>query len=204
MNRRWQTLAPLVAPALLGVIAVAQMSFAHFSTLSAWKGGGFGMFSTVDSPGARFLRIYLVTDRGEVPVLVPPDQQQLARELRTTGSAALATALARTLADARWVSLRLASAEQYYRRLLPDNVRPEALPEPRRGPAARAPVIDLQRYNFVRTLKAGESPGADDTVLTVKRVRVELWKYAFDKPATTLNAEKFIEVRSGPTGTSAS
>ena len=45
---------------LLVLIASLQFVLAHTKDLSPWKGGGFGMFSTVDSPGARKLRVYLV------------------------------------------------------------------------------------------------------------------------------------------------
>ena len=58
-------------PGLLCVVAAAQLYFVNNHALSRWKGGGFGMFTTVDSPSARFLRVYLISETGEVPVLVP-------------------------------------------------------------------------------------------------------------------------------------
>jgi hypothetical protein len=41
-------LSKFVPPALLIVVAVIQMSLAQAVDLTAWKGGGFGMFSTLD------------------------------------------------------------------------------------------------------------------------------------------------------------
>ena len=41
------------APGLLLLIAANQYRLAYTRNLSPWKGGGFGMFSTVDSLGAR-------------------------------------------------------------------------------------------------------------------------------------------------------
>lgn len=41
----------------LCVIACNQIRLAKSSTLSPWKGGGFGMFATQDSPGARFIHV---------------------------------------------------------------------------------------------------------------------------------------------------
>ena len=37
-----------VAPLLLVVVATAQLGLAHAYDLTPWKGGGFGMFSTID------------------------------------------------------------------------------------------------------------------------------------------------------------
>jgi hypothetical protein len=52
----------LAVPVLLGMIACWQIYRAHFEHLSPWKGGGFGMFSTVDSPGNRFFHCKLIRD----------------------------------------------------------------------------------------------------------------------------------------------
>lgn len=73
-DKRW---VGLLAPAMLITVAAGQLYAATQHTLSPWKGGGFGMFSTVDSPGNRFVRCVLVgKPRGEadaepVEVFVP-------------------------------------------------------------------------------------------------------------------------------------
>lgn len=43
--------------AILIVVAATQMTLARVSTLSAWKGGGFGMFASLDGLPFRELRI---------------------------------------------------------------------------------------------------------------------------------------------------
>ena len=48
-----------LAPILLAVIATSQYVAVQKSSLSAWKGGGFGLFSTNDKPSSRILLIYL-------------------------------------------------------------------------------------------------------------------------------------------------
>lgn len=53
-GRRDRQLARVPA-LLLCAIAFGQFSCAHFGTLTPWKGGGFGMFSTIDHPGNRRL-----------------------------------------------------------------------------------------------------------------------------------------------------
>lgn len=44
--------------ALLLAIALAQIFLAHSAHLVAWKGGGFGMFATIDAPDFRDVRLY--------------------------------------------------------------------------------------------------------------------------------------------------
>jgi hypothetical protein len=69
--------------ALLIVVALHQIVRAHTGPLSAWRGGGFGMFSTIDHLAARYVRCYLVGSRGEKSVPVPP--RLLAQELTALG-----------------------------------------------------------------------------------------------------------------------
>lgn len=50
-TRRW--LARAVPGGVLALTAVVQMWLATNGTLTPWKGGGYGMFATTDSPGSR-------------------------------------------------------------------------------------------------------------------------------------------------------
>jgi hypothetical protein len=52
-----QTLAQLAVPALMLVIAAQQIVRVQTSLLNSNRGGGFGMFSTIDSSHLRFLRV---------------------------------------------------------------------------------------------------------------------------------------------------
>ncbi|MDG2390966.1 MAG: hypothetical protein P8M30_16790, partial [Planctomycetaceae bacterium] len=60
----------LFTPLLLVVVALTQIVRAYTVDQSPWKGGGFGMFASVDSPGNRERRAYLVTSdfEFEIPV----------------------------------------------------------------------------------------------------------------------------------------
>jgi hypothetical protein len=42
-----------IPPVLLCAVAIAQIALAHTVALTPWKGGGFGMFSTLDHSGYR-------------------------------------------------------------------------------------------------------------------------------------------------------
>jgi hypothetical protein len=58
---------------LLVSVALVQLTLAHSLGLTPWKGGGFGMFSTVDQPAFRFVRVE-VTDRAGRTLSVAMDQ----------------------------------------------------------------------------------------------------------------------------------
>lgn len=87
MSRRFRAvlarpaLLALLAPLLLTVMALRQIHAAHGYGLSPWKGGGFGMFSSVDRINCRVLRAHLVVD-GETLLLALGDVGGLGRPLR--------------------------------------------------------------------------------------------------------------------------
>ena len=62
----------LVVPGILVVIAFTQMTCAIFGTLSPWKGGGFGMFASIDGVQNRFLSVHALVDTGELYTIVVP------------------------------------------------------------------------------------------------------------------------------------
>jgi hypothetical protein len=69
--RRDRLLSVLV-PLVLVAVAATQVVVASTTDLTAWRGGGFGMFSTIDAHSTRFLRVTVDTHDGRsVAVHVP-------------------------------------------------------------------------------------------------------------------------------------
>jgi hypothetical protein len=66
----------MLAPALLIAVASTQIALSRTSDLTAWKGGGFGMFATLDHAGYRGVDIVIdAPDRSEalqVPASIEP------------------------------------------------------------------------------------------------------------------------------------
>lgn len=197
MRRRSTTLNPTTwpaarvlarygPPAMLVAVALFQGLLVQRYDLSPWKGGGFGMFSTVDDPKARFLRLYLETDRGELPVPVPAELAHAVRELRTLPTPKRLRRLAGGLVGANW-----AVQEQPWidlERLDRDSeaTRDEASDCARRaGRGALAPL----------PLAAGDEVPVCFTLVEVRAVRLELWRYRFDQRATRIEVERLLEVR---------
>jgi hypothetical protein len=193
-GRSRDTLLVLAVPALLCAVAAAQLYLVEHRSLSRWKGGGFGMFSTVDSPSARFLRVYLMSDSGEVPVLIPSEARELAQKVRVLPSKQRLEELTDTLRNGTWVHLTVVSASQHYHDLLraageeyqdsADDIQFQA----QDGPAR----IDFEEMKLVRMLGKDEGP-SDDEPLVVTGARVEVWRYFFDRQALVLRAVEITE-----------
>src|SRR5262245_55878562 len=57
-----------------------QLTLVYTSGLTPWKGGGFGMFSTVDDAARRHVRVFVeAPDRSE-EMAVPPSLERLASD----------------------------------------------------------------------------------------------------------------------------
>lgn len=113
----------------LGAVAALQLWLVSSAALTPWCGGGFGMFSTLDSRGARVLRAVALGDGWEEPLAIPPALEDAARRAAALPSDVRLDALARALApgsdDALGAptSLRL---EVYTTAFAPDDLRPSA------------------------------------------------------------------------------
>jgi hypothetical protein len=124
---RW--LEPLPA-LLLVVVALHQLWLARTDALSAWSGGGFGMFSTTDGWGARHLHAYALRPGLRRELALPEELLEPVRRALASPSDARLRTLAEALA---------------------------ALPTPDQGPLE---AIELQvfarRYDPVTLAPSGE------------------------------------------------
>jgi hypothetical protein len=69
-----------VPATLLAAVSVVQIALAATLHLSAWKGGGFGMFSTLDHGGFRGVDVVVdAPDRSEHVEIAPSLQTEAAR-----------------------------------------------------------------------------------------------------------------------------
>lgn len=182
------------APLLLCAVACVQIYVALTKTLSPWKGGGFGMFSTVDSPDARFLRIYLINDNEETAVILPDSLKTLGREVQTIPSAALLSELGQRLAQGRWAPYRLTDPVRQYQNAQSPNESLSGLAAPDDHNAIK--TLPDGQIVFPKLLRMEEKSAprikAEEAV-AFQRVRVEVWKYTLDTGSSQLKAAKFLE-----------
>jgi hypothetical protein len=183
-----QLVARYGAPALLAAVALFQGYQTERHDLTPWRGGGFGMFSTVDVPTARFFRLYLATDEGEIPAPLPATLAISFREVQTLPTEAGLRRLAGQLAAATWA--------------VPDLPRIElerVTEAPETGLEAGRPWSAGGGFPVVAPLPvpllAGEELPGGLTRLDTRGVRLELWRYRFDQETTRLEVERLHEAR---------
>jgi len=92
---RPRAIAVWLPTGLLLTVACTQMMLARTASLSPWKGGGFGMFASVDGLPFRSVRLYVfAADRAE-ELDVPPSLGDLAQRVATFPHRGALEALAR-------------------------------------------------------------------------------------------------------------
>ena len=95
-GRRFDWRAALPA-AVLVAVALHQIALAELHALNPWKGGGFGMFATLDRANARAVLAFAETPRGDERLGIPEELEPLRLRARELPSPASLRALARAL-----------------------------------------------------------------------------------------------------------
>jgi hypothetical protein len=86
-RERWWAAIPAL---LLTIVATVQIVLTHVTMLSPWKGGGFGMFATLDGRPFRYARMFVSAPERSEELAVPPSlEEQVARTEMLPGEAQL-------------------------------------------------------------------------------------------------------------------
>ena len=166
---RRAAIAPLCLCLVAGLHAVRVLACGQ----TQWKGGGFGMFSTVDSETSRFVRAFAVTAQGELPLAIPSHLDKAVAELRAAPTQAKVESVARRLAATRW------------RR--PDE---RILQQADRWTTGRAKLpLPIPEPGLFRSLEAIPTGESAEDALNVQSVRVECWRLRMDSGASRLTSE---------------
>lgn len=187
LSSRWHRVACVVAPLMLVLgVAVQRYHVAAYDQ-TPWAGGGFGMFSTVDVPGGRAIRAYLLTDDGPV-LIVEPNLGAPTRLVYTQPKPERVASAARRLAAQSW-QVYDADAYPSIWGSLPDFFqsyldRAGAWDD---GGADSSGVRYPSRIAFESRRAPRERIGS---IPTVRSVRVEVWKPHFDRANERLRWEQ--------------
>jgi hypothetical protein len=185
-DRSLQNRRVWLAPVCLCLVAALHLWRVTTASQTPWKGGGFGMFSTIDAEHARFVRAWLVTEYGERPIIIPQDLEKKVAELRAAPQQAGLDELAARLAERGWIDPRVSQqqlAEQLQRESNGTpltNERLQALLRQSNTGAADAQPSDSP----VSAKTPHESAGRR---IPFAAIRVELWKY--EMPAGTFKLQ---------------
>ena len=102
-----RVLVACIPSALLCVVALHHAYRVSREGLTPWKGGGFGMFSTIDSGAERFARLSVTTEGGEtLAVQIPVEYRRQLGRARLLPWAPETAALAADLLRQGWVRPR--------------------------------------------------------------------------------------------------
>lgn len=149
--------------AVLILVALAQIWRAHTLDQSPWKGGGFGMFATGDTPFHRFLKCRVQTADGEVAAVDAPDHvKRLLTETRVAPTEENLRMLAEALA-----------LEKTVRRKTPLSV------------AGGATASEVARSVALKFLEPGSTIPDHYELVETTSVRLELWRVEFDSETLT-------------------
>ena len=94
--RTWRVWLPV---AMLVAVAGTQVMLVRTAGLSPWKGGGFGMFSTLDDSGRRHVRVFVSAPERSEELAIAPSLEDAARRAAVLPADAELTRLARRVVD---------------------------------------------------------------------------------------------------------
>lgn len=189
-------LLSFLAPGLLVLVACVQMALVRTHDLTAWKGGGFGMFSTFDAPTSRALRLVLLTEEGEAVVAFPNLRVRKERLLNMPSTGVL-TDLAAQAVREDWIVYsydQLAAIgselpEEFQRQLARhEQARRAAHREDSTAapPEGRPPLV---AFSYAR--RSSKLEGRRPPILGA---RAEVWRLDFDAAIGQLHAEPIDSV----------
>lgn len=180
-----QTRRVWLAPICLCLVAALHCLRVTTAGQTPWKGGGFGMFSTIDSEHSRFVHAYLLTSAGRLPLQIPSEFEKKVAELRAAPDQALAKELAAKLAERNWIdpqALQQNIAEQLRRQ--PDGV-PLTGDRLREIRSATLPPTTKNSQPSFSLLVAANADTASHAI-PFEGIRVEVWKYEMPVGTTRL------------------
>ena len=167
------TLSKLVATLFVPVIALTvfanQLYRQAAHDLSAWKGGGMGMFASADAPAYRFARAIAQTGGQTIHLdCFAPDLEDLLTSATHEPSKQNLSELARAVLAKAWYLHG-----------------PAAAPAP--SPAA---AMRFQRAPNVRYCPYPRAGGLGDQPVRFDSVRIAVYKLTYDRATNTLSAEE--------------
>jgi hypothetical protein len=166
------------APALLTTLACTQLFLGLNFELTPWKGGGFGMFSTLDTPSNRTVRVYLETHDGELPTELPSWLANRGKHARSFPADFRIRALAAEMAAATWIYKEDESAD-------------DSTANPSDSSGIETSDGD-QPFPQVEALRPGKDVD-DREVVAVDAIRVEVWRILFDAKTNVATGERIAQ-----------
>ncbi|MEM7007632.1 MAG: hypothetical protein AAF462_00690 [Thermodesulfobacteriota bacterium] len=166
-----------ITPVLLIAVALTHIYYAKSADLTPWKGGGFGMFCTVDSKQARYFRLYLIDEKGDkIPVQIPSKFKNEVSKLKAIPTQSGLEKLTNQISELTWIDTSYKEDKLY------DIAGIE--------PNAKNSIKNNDEDITVRSLSKFDPPPLPQEIVAVKGIEIEFWRYKFDKENNTISARK--------------
>lgn len=173
-----------LVPGILVAVACVQLILANGFHLTPWKGGGFGMFSTVDGHYMRLVSCEGVTTTGvpiqaDAPLVFSEEEWDNARAMPTRGALA---AMAHRLLDSELVRSsghRVTAAERFR----------QQNPDLKWDPGVSAPG----EKELYRPVRSSDPDFADGEIVFLREVTLRWWRLNFDPVRKQVNSEPIGE-----------
>ncbi|MGV2830120.1 hypothetical protein [Myxosarcina sp. GI1(2024)] len=192
-DRLWHWIERWLPSLILIGVALTQIYLARTASLTPWKGGGFGMFSAIDSPTMRVIWAEGLTLDGQIlPLDLSSglDVRTLRRisalprqsDLEHIATQLLARPIVPTTIRRQAVYQKLKAENQYFK--TSGNLDDEI------STARAASLISQPLYR----LKSDYDPVVPKAVKSLKAVRLQWWRLKFDPTQYRLWAEPCSQV----------
>jgi hypothetical protein len=186
-------LAAAVVPALLCIVAARQVYLVRAERLTPWKGGGFGMFATVESGATRVVRVSLEKRDGDrvlaLPVKLPTELAPIALDLSQRPTRLAAENLAIVLARLPW--LEAPELDEIYRLSAPEFAAVAVSSKIRGTPATLLRGVLEKPRAWIGGLKSSGRFGGGRPIEFDQTV-VEVWQLEFDDRTRTVTPRRIV------------
>lgn len=172
-----------LAPALLLCIASIQFFYCVRYDMSPWKGGGFGMFSTIDSPGSRIIRVYANVNNQYVPISEPSRYKSILQRVKTLPTSSNISILLDSLKNNQWT---------YYQ------LSPPGLNEITTDvDSTDYSVMDINKWfvqkKWFREVKKDEK---NVETIPIDHYKIEVWKLRYSSKENKIHLEPLLNINS--------
>jgi len=181
-----------IAPTVLCVVAIFCLIRVVAMDQSPWKGGGFGMFSTLDKPQSRFVRVYLISGQDEIPVEIPESINKFVKKMQAAPSQSQLESIGSRLATLSWKDdlCWWQKVSDQWNRDNEDSTAGRFSEQDLQKLTASSATASLPRGSkrVLKSVGSSNPPQTGDEFVSYDSVRIELWRVNFDTQTNTVSS----------------
>ena len=170
---------------ILILVAVVQLTLSYQFNLSPWKGGGFGMFSSVYRPESRYIKVYLETENKRIPAELP--------------DTIISSLIYKTMSfpikrNLELIAEKLLDLDWYYRNPTEKSARRYSVLSSIYKTEDKSISKEKDDEILYATSSIPNNNAEIEKPLDLDGISLELWYYKFDKDKNKLSGIKYMTV----------